>query len=168
MISTLRDDTLEIVLEGSIDERCPLFKIGVGNAKKIVLNLEKIDYINSMGVKYWILWSVQLPSDLEIHIQKASMAVINQACSVHNLFSPQTVVESFMAPYLCPNCYAESCALVSLRTDYSYATATQKERLEMPTVKCPGCQAVMDADLMVAKVSTFLKSPISLQLRRQA
>lgn len=145
----------DFVLEGSIGESSPLFGYDLKEASQVNIDAEKMTYINSIGVKNWILWSVKIPRACKFILRKAPLVMINQAATVVGFLPLGGYVESFNAPYAC-DCGAERMVLLTEGKDYHYATPSKTREINLPEVKCAKCAQDMEPDFLEAKVFTFL------------
>lgn len=148
--------TYEFEVDGSIGEGSTLFNQDCKDATRIVINGEKMTYINSIGVKNWILWNMRLPGTAEFVLTHAPLVMINQASTVVGFMPPKGRVESFNAPYVCPKCNAEQMLLLSEGKHYVYAAGGQASQLNLPEVPCPKCKTTMEPDFLEAKAFAFL------------
>lgn len=147
---------VEIAIEGPIGENSKVFTVDLRDTTRIVLDLEKVTYINSIGVKNWILWTVRVPPKAEFILKNVPLVIVNQASMVVGFIPDNGVIESFSAPYVCPSCNTEK--MVSLRRGehYQYATNTSSRMLNLPALKCPKCGAEMEPDFIEMKTCAFL------------
>lgn len=146
----------EISLEGPIGETSPLFTTDIKAATALVLDLEKVTYMNSVGVKNWIQWTVQIKPTCELKMKNAPLMFVNQASTVRGFLPRHAVIESFAAPMICPECNTEKSFLMTVNTNYKYATPAEPSKMEAPNVKCPKCNADMETDFLIKKTATFL------------
>ena len=149
----------EITLDGPVGEGSSLFNHDVRDASKIVIDGEKMTYINSIGVKNWILWTVRVPAKSPFILQKLPLVMINQASTVKGFLPRHARVESFYAPFVCPSCNLEKSVLFQLGQEYDYASAGQPRRVTLPKKDCPKCKAEMEPDFIEGKTFTFLNEP---------
>lgn len=147
----------ELILEGPISEKTTIFEHPVKTATEIVLDMEKVTFINSIGVKNWINWSLNLPLTCKVSILKCPYVIVNQVNIVEGFLPRNGKIESFVAPYLCEECSFETNVMAIRGKDYDYATETSEKyiklALEMP---CPKCRAKMEPDFVVEKAFSFL------------
>ena len=146
----------EFVIEGALSEGSPLFEQKASDATQINLDLEKMTYMNSIGVKTWIFWVTQLPPKAPFVLKKAPLLMVNQASMVMGFLPPQGQIESFFAPYICPKCDNDLTQLLTQGKDYEPAKGGQPAVINLPKVECPKCKTEMEHDFTVAKSLTFL------------
>jgi hypothetical protein len=148
--------TFQISVEGSVGEGAAIFAHDLRGATKVELNLEKLTYINSVGVKAWIQWLMHVPASAPVIIKNAPLVIVNQASTVSGFLPLHAEIESFTAPFICPKCDTESNALLSRGKDYEYATKQAASTISVSTVLCAKCRATTEPDFMPAKVFAFL------------
>jgi len=148
----------EFVLDGPVGEGSPLFSQDVREATQITINAEKMTYINSIGVKNWILWTVRISPNCKFELIKAPLVMINQASQVVGFLPPKATIQSFNAPFVCPDCNVEKMVLLNNNQEYFYATASTTRRLEFPKIACSKCSAEMEPDFLESKTFAFLDS----------
>jgi hypothetical protein len=150
----------EVFIEGSIGEGSPLFQLDVRDAVSISIDMEKLTYINSVGVKGWIQWTLRVPPKSKFNLRRVPLVIINQASMVSGFLPAQAVIENFQAPFVCPDCNTETVVPLTRGKEYEYAAGSQPKRVDLPTISCPKCKAEMEADFTVAKALAFLDKPV--------
>jgi hypothetical protein len=80
-------------------------------ATTLTIDLGEVDYINSTGVRVWLLWTKALaepksPSDqpLRLEIQRAPLAFLILQEFIQNLIPANATVSSFYISYSCLSC----------------------------------------------------------------
>lgn len=153
------DDTIEFYLEGAIGEGASVFQHDIRGVKQILMDMEKVTYINSVGVKAWIQWTGRIPPDCQFSLRRLPLVMINQASTVVGFMPPQARIESFFAPFVCPKCNTETTVLLSKGKEYDYAEGGSEKKINIPEVPCPKCNTIMESDFTPAKTFTFLDLP---------
>ena len=153
---------MEFVLDGAVGEGSPLFEQDIRTATRLVIDAEKMTYINSIGVKNWIMWTARIPRGCTFTLVNTPLVMVNQASTVVGFMPAGGVIATINAPHVCPDCNAE--AMVPLEKDkhYVYATADHARELRLPAVPCPKCKAQMEPDFLEAKVFAFLDRKVSV------
>lgn len=146
----------EYILEGPIGEGATIFDRDVRDATKMDVDGGKMTYINSVGVKKWILWNSRIPATAAFRLRNLPLVMINQASTVQGFLPAHAVVESFFAPYMCPDCSKEETVLLKLGQDYDYGSAAAPKRITLPKKTCSKCNVEMEPDFLEAKAFTFL------------
>lgn len=148
---------LQFKVEGAITEGSEFFKLHLGQPSEVQLDLSDMTYINSAGVKAWILWLTRLPRDCRIIIHNSPYVLVNQANLVLGFFPPMARVQSFQAFFFCPQCQSEKAIRVERGTHYDYATADKESWIKLPSPTCAKCGSNLEPDFNEAKAFQFLK-----------
>ena len=110
---TSAGESHEASFDGQIDERSKLVEFaGRYSSGQLTINLEKVSFINSVGVREWIRMLRTLDD--------AGVAVMLRSCSEAMIHQVNMIVEakgnadvaSFYAPYQCDTCGFESLLVV--------------------------------------------------------
>jgi anti-anti-sigma regulatory factor len=133
-LSFLRDGDA-MVLEGAIDERADLGKlIEHARDRALILDLEGITFINSLGVRAWIqLMQVARKLELHVELRRVSERMVHQLNIVP---ATRALVTSFFAPYVCDRCGHEQDSLLDLTVH-----ALDLARGRPPAMNCQDCGA---------------------------
>ncbi|WP_374079844.1 hypothetical protein [Bdellovibrio bacteriovorus] len=145
----------EFFLEGPISEKTGIYDYNIKNATEVVVDMEKVTFINSIGVKNWILWTNKVPTGCKIELTKCPFVIINQITMVHGFLPKSARVQSFFAPYIC-DCGAEANMLFRRGTEFEYAQNGEKEKFAAPEVPCKKCSSKMEPDFIDKKIVGFL------------
>jgi hypothetical protein len=97
------DGTSVVSLSGSIDENADLQSVFSRLDRATILNLQKIERVNSMGVHQWIPIVTKFAAKHRLIIEEISYSLVQNANVVANLFGTAQV-RSCMAPYYCGRC----------------------------------------------------------------
>ena len=143
------DDVTTLKLSGSIDEDSHIEEIYKGAKKTIVINLKKINMINSVGIREWVN-AIEVENDKDITLVEVATSVVAQINMISN-FIGRAKIQSFYAPYYCQDCSEEHDFLLDLDKDFP-----DKNRPVAPLFKCPTCQADLDFDDVEAKYFYFV------------
>ncbi|WP_374033821.1 hypothetical protein ACES2I_14355 [Bdellovibrio bacteriovorus] len=158
MNTKVNGSTIEIALEGPISEKTALFELNIQNYKEIKLNMSKVTFINSIGVKNWILWTCRVPADAKLSLEECPFVIVNQVNIVHGFLPKNARVISFHAPFLCEDCSHEHVIKLSENVHYKYAGDQEGPSLHLPSEnKCSRCSAVLEPDFIVEKTFGFIK-----------
>ena len=149
--------TCEVYIEGPLGEVSPLFSQEVRGLTRLVIDGEKMTYMNSIGVKNWIMWTTRITKNCQFVLRKVPLLMINQASQVLGFLPEHGIVESFNAPYICESCNTEVMVLLVNGRDFEYPTSTATSKINLPKRACPKCKAVMEPDFMESKVFMFLE-----------
>ena len=136
-----RGDTL--VLAGAIDEQANLLDL-VERAQngRLVLDLEGIRFINSIGVREWIRMQ-QAASKQQLHVELRRVPeVIVHQLNIVVAARGSALVTSFFAPYVCNECDREDSILLDVIKHG--AALARKKAPEQRCESCGGEMALLD------------------------
>lgn len=142
-------DPTEVALVGDITEEANLTLLleQLKGRKRIRFNLEKIERINSCGVREWINFIRPLSTESEVDLSRCSSVIVNQL-NVFKDFAGSAKVSSILVPYVCNGCNFEVSSL--------YLTVPGQQPQIAP-VKCPECGEDMEFDDVPEEYFAFLK-----------
>lgn len=150
-LSKRPDGADAVVLSGAIDESADLQLIlgALEPSSEVVLNLEGIDRINSIGVHRWLPFIGALSERRRVTVEVLSYPMVMQANTVARLFANATV-RSCLAPYFCQRCNQSRMVLVA-------AEEARQDR-GAPRRGCEVCGSAMEFDEL-DEYFTFFRSP---------
>ena len=151
-------DTLQVLVSGYIGEGAELFELNFAGVKKVSIELNGVNYMNSVGVKNWITWTTRFPQTLQIELHHCPTLIVNQVNMVAGFLPNNGTVESLTAPMICQSCNREQNITLTRGKDYQYASVSKSNEIKLPTVACPKCGKPMELDVVEAKFFNFLKS----------
>ncbi len=149
-------DLLTVSFEGEIGEEAR-FK-PVEGIKTILLDLDKVTFLNSCGLRSWILWIKEVPRDILKIFKKCPPMVVEQM-SVLDGFVPQnSIIESFYIPYYCEDCDVDAKYLALRGEDFVGASVDSESEVALrDNMICPDCNKEMDLDILPQKYFKFLR-----------
>jgi len=148
--------SFEVKLKGSIGESSELFTANFKDATKLVIDLADVSYINSVGVKNWVSWACAIPSKTQFALKNLPLVFVNVASTVRGFLPDHAVIESFIAPMVCPKCSTEKTELLKIGEHYKYADSKEPRSFNPPKPPCPKCKTEMEVDFIEAKTCAFL------------
>lgn len=140
---------------GPIGENIPLFEMRVDTQTEVRLDLSKMSFITSIGVKNWINWTLKLPASSRLSLIDCPFVIINQINTVHGFLPAGSEVKSFHAPFGCEACGAEASVRLELGTHYDYVPVGHRHVL--PEFPCPKCGEAMEPDFNPGRSLRFLE-----------
>lgn len=151
---------IQIEIEGSIGETSPFFTIPIKDSTEIIIDMDKMTYMNSIGVKNWIIWTMKIPSKCEVKLLNAPVLIASQASMVQGFVTPKIKIESVRIPYACESCGLEKSELAQANKDFFYENPPQQAKLALiPEMPCPKCQTgKLELDIIPEKTFRFLKT----------
>jgi anti-anti-sigma regulatory factor len=143
-------------MQGQIDERTDLSELGTRLERLVVMDLEKVSFINSVGVREWIRMLRSLEDrGVQVRMKRCSEAMIHQINMIVEAMGCAEVESSF-APYLCEDCGYEGSMCLEVA-----ANASQFRNMDAPQVPCPECNGTMEFDEIPARYFLFLGEKLS-------
>ncbi|OFZ10576.1 MAG: hypothetical protein A2Z20_08935 [Bdellovibrionales bacterium RBG_16_40_8] len=147
-----------LIFSGAIDERADFSTIQLTDGKELIIDLEKVNRINSLGLRNWIKWIRSLKSYM-ITLRKCPNIFINQMNILEGFFPSNSIIESFQVPYTCDGCGLQTITLARRGEDYCEATADRPEQINIPPIiKCDKCGGSSVVDIVFTKHFDFLKN----------
>ncbi len=140
----------EVVLKfiGSIDEDANFEKVLAIKSKKFIFDFNKIELINSCGIREWINFIDKVDDGTEIIYKNCPQIIIEQMNMVHGFIKKGATVESLYAPYYCDQCDEEYKEHIE--------TSLVKDG-KAPSLKCKTCNESMELDAIEEQYFNFLK-----------
>lgn len=147
-----------LYLIGKIDENSNFKEIKLPQANQLMIDLQGIYHINSMGLKNWSIWVKNLPKyPGGIGLRNCPKVVVNQINILEGFLPSGATVESIEVPFFCDECKTESNYLAVRGKDYIEKTADQSEKILMQFIKkCEKCGSTAHADIIEMKHFKFL------------
>lgn len=140
---------------GPIGEHTPLFDLRVDPRTEVRLDLSKMSFITSIGVKNWISWVLKLPASSRLSLIDCPIVIINQINTVHGFLPKGSEVKSFHAPFVCEACETETSFRLELGRHYDYVPVGQRQ--ELPEFPCPKCGEPLEPDFDPGRYLRFLE-----------
>lgn len=137
-----------LTLSGRIDESARLDEVAAAVDESVIIDLEGVEFINSMGARNWV--------NMMRAFADRAVAVTLRRCSEVIVFQMNMIlearmgakVESVLAPYECEDCGDERFALLEVSTDLVR---------EQPTRECEECGGTAVFAEMPASYFLFLE-----------
>jgi len=154
---------------GDFDETADLRDLAPALCGRVAIDLGGVRRYSSAGVREWIHFVRSLPSEAELALVGCSTASVTQLNLIDNFRGPARV-ESFWAPYACPNCSAEREVLLEARVCGNGSPGSSPGRVPAPpAVPCLGCGQPMVLNELPQHYLLFLADrPVRLAERAVA
>ncbi len=145
---------------GPIGESTPLFRVKLDGALDITLDMSQTTFINSIGVKNWILWSLRIPKSCKIHLLNAPFVIASQASTVVGFMTKDMHIESLRVPYTCEACGAEETRLANRGEHFEYASPGKSRVINLSlALPCGRClKGKLEPDFIIEKTFKFLET----------
>ena len=151
-------ETLHLAFEGSIDEDAQFPAVDIGKFKKVVIDLQAVKAINSVGIREWLDWIRPVAEKAEITLQRCPKALVFQFNMVEGFLPAKAHVTSFQVPFYCEKCDKEENVMFNVGKEVSVAGGSLK--LSLDVKKAVGCnegECGMEMDVTEGKYFQFLK-----------
>ncbi len=142
----INGDTAYIELAGNINEDSDFGKIQNLILKKYNFNFDKVQQINSCGIRDWIKF-LQSLGNSHIIYENCPQIIIEQINMVHGFITENTKIISFYAPYFCDKCDCER--KIKLNTKDIMAN-------KAPGATCSVCEEDLEFDALEKQYFHFL------------
>jgi hypothetical protein len=130
-----------------------LFK-AKANFKLLVLNLQKLTYMNSKGLTTWTAFIEHIQPKFEMMYDTLSETFVDRATAMPQMIGSEgTRVYQFEAPYHCKKCNKTVIQMIEVANIKPMNT----EKISAPPYNCPTCQSVMSFDDVETIYLHFLK-----------
>lgn len=158
----LKHGIYSIVLSGSINETADFGSIPVDELNQVFIDFSTVKYINSSGIKKWIVWLTELQNkkkkSFEMYFSNCPKPIVDQMNLVKGFMPVGTIVKSFYVPYFCEICNVSESYLFKLNSEYTRNASGAGYTFKMPKVLCPTCKQTMEDDFFPEKYFSFLKN----------
>jgi hypothetical protein len=134
-------------INGKINEASVLPSLS--NDKNLILNLEKVESINSIGVKTWMNWLKELEKCESYTFSKVPRILIDQ-CNMIKDFIPSNKITSFEVPYFCDSCETQNRVFLEV--------VNRRHPLVETSVPCKTCGKSCEMDVIPNSYFKFLGS----------
>ena len=156
IVCTASDDGLDVVMQGQIDERTELVEIAAKVAslttRAINIDLEKVSFINSVGVREWIrLLRALKKCGASVRMRRCSEAMIHQMNMIVEA-KGSGEVDSFFAPYVCDGCGYEGSMCLDVEPNLA-----QLRDMQALSIACPECTQPMEFNDIPERYLLFLE-----------
>lgn len=150
------DSSLKLEFSGNIDENSSFPPPETLYTKNLILDLNDVQMINSLGVRAWTRWMKSLPTKV-ITLKNCTPPIVQQINIVAG-FLPQTAtIESFFVPYYCESCDTESILLMTKNVDFTPKTTEADTMIKIKnSVPCNNCNEDREIDALKDKYFAFL------------
>jgi hypothetical protein len=144
---------ITLKLDGVLDETAELPAFDLAYCGRMVIDLEKLTMINSLGCRKWIHWLKAYPQGTQISLTKCSPVIVNQINILVGFVPPGVDVESIFVPYYCGDCGGEE--LVLLATAGARAGGFSPDSVH-DDKECVHCKAKAELDVIKSRYFHFL------------
>jgi hypothetical protein len=147
---TINNGVAIVKFIGQMDEDMDLTKLSSISENILRFDFDEVTGINSCGIRDWIAFLEDLPSDQKIIYMRCPQIIIEQMNMVKGFLPESASIESFYGPFFCESCDNEEKVLLK---------PSAITNLTAPSgLPCSACQVVgLDFDALPAQYFHFLK-----------
>ena len=146
----VEDQKILLEVKGGVDEDAVFTAPNLAPGSTVVLDLEGVTAINSVGIREWIKWIKAFPMVTHLSVRHCPKVIVDQINMVAGFLPPNTVVQSFFVPYYSDATGSEKMVLFQHGREYVPGKVTPPENVKDET------GAEMEMDVIEAKYFKFL------------
>lgn len=151
-------DSLHLTFEGAIDEDTEFPALSLEAVKTVVIDLNGVRSINSVGIREWLAWIRPVAQTAEITLERCPKSMVLQFNMVDGFLPAGTKVTSFYVPYFCEKCDYEGSHLLTVGKDIVNDPAGVRVEFDAKAAaKCSDGACGIEMDVSEAKYFQFLK-----------
>jgi hypothetical protein len=139
-------------LKGNVDEDANFTPPDLAGAGAIVLDLQGVTAINSVGIREWVKWIKVIPASIALKVRKCPKIIVDQINMVSGFLPAHTKVESFFVPYFSDSSGSEKMVL------FEDGKELKNGEVHPPSEVKDDSGEVMEMDVIEAKYFKFLKN----------
>jgi hypothetical protein len=143
---------LVVKISGGVDEDANFQPIDTGAFKSVVLDLEGVTAINSVGIREWIKWVKAIPTTIQLSVSRCPKIIVDQINMVAGFLPPATIIESFFVPYFAESSGTEKMLLFEKDKEF------KDGEIHPPADVKDDSGEEMEMDVIEAKYFKFLKN----------
>ncbi len=152
--------TLHLTLEGEIQGSCQLPELDMNGVTELDMDVGKVTYINSGGIRNWILWMVQLSKNfpaVDIVFRELPPILVSQITNVDSFIPKKSKIKSVFIPFFCDHCGATATRLFEPEKYFEQSKSKEEILAKMCDMTCPQCAKPMEMDAFPEKYLTCLE-----------
>ena len=97
MKTWVEGDVTLVEIGGAIDEKAKFIEVKLNG--KMIVNLEAVNFINSVGTRSWCLWLQRFRAPTQITMVRCPVIMVKSFSSVKNFLTDRCTIESFYVPF---------------------------------------------------------------------
>lgn len=140
-----------LLLAGQVDESFPAELASIKVGAELVINLDQVKMINSLGIREWIKYMTAMASK-KIEFIKCPKIFIDQVNMVQGFIMPNCKIVSFYVPYFNEDNNIEKNVLYTFGKEFGDGFLNVKQNMKLED----GTE--LDLDVVEQKYFKFLKS----------
>ncbi len=157
---TKEENTLHLKMEGEIQATCDFPILNLDGMKALDLDIGKVTYINSGGIRNWIVWIFELNKNyplVDFVFHHIPPIIISQITNIDSFIPKKSKIKSVYIPFFCDHCGASASRLFEPQQLFEAAKSKNEMIAEMSDMTCPKCSKPMEIDVFPDKYLTCLE-----------
>lgn len=151
---------LHLTLEGEIQGSCELPQLEMTDVSELDFDIGKITYINSGGIRNWIIWMSDLSKkfpNVSFVFRQIPPIMVSQITNVDLFIPKKAKIKSVFIPFFCDHCGATSTRLFEPEKYFEQSKTKEEILALMCDMSCPQCSKPMEMDAFPEKYLTCLE-----------
>lgn len=153
---------LKLTFVGSITVTASFPVIKPGQFTQVTLDLDKVTYINSAGVRRWMLWNWNIEKDFNsktvFFVDRIPSLLVKQTAMIRGFFPRQAVPRTVYASYYCSACDGIKDCLFDINKDFGDRSLETISKVLKTEVECSKCKKPMDLDSIPEHYTSLLNT----------
>lgn len=151
-------ETLTLLLKSNVVDDVVFPQVNFEGVKRVVLDLSRSDYMNSIGIKAWMIWV----AGFRTHTAHVTFELVNvrpffvrTQSSIRDFLPVGSKMTSVFVPYYCDSC-SQNHDLLYKKSDFPTVPTVELVRKQIEFADCPGCKKKMEIDDLVDFFAQFI------------
>ncbi len=142
-------DILDFTIQGHINDESQFPNVDLSGVTKVNINVENVSFINSGGVRKWMVWGREIGLDkgaLDVTYIHLPTVLSKQVVSIDGFIASAAKLKSLVIPFYCEECEHAFKGIFekgSTLNNKSAAEMIASGKIEMP---CPKCAFISEVD----------------------
>ena len=144
-----KGQTLEFTIEGQIDDHSEFPTVAFTDIDQLNINVSNVSFINSGGVRKWILWNREIGIDkpnFDLTYIDLPTVLSKQVVSIDGFIASTAKLQSMIIPFYCDECGHGFKCLFEKGMTLGGRTAAEMISLGCIITPCPKCSKSAEVD----------------------
>jgi len=154
-------DTVNITLGREISRETRFPELDLNKVKRVVLDFDKTQVINSGGVRNWVMWATDLEkinSEIQIILKNVRFVLVKQESLITGFFPKRSSVVSMYVPFACDGCGQTLNKKVDLGRPARADELQKQFASALGEINCPKCGHKMELDALEEQLTRLIGS----------
>lgn len=154
---TEKEDSNIIAFTGRINEEAELPDLTPYQNKPLIVDLNKVTFINSLGIRLWILWVEKHP-EVSFSFMNIPPTILDQVNLIKDFLPKGSAILSFYVPTYCEECDIENNVLFKEGEDFTWSPEQKLVKEPLQLAPCKECNNEIELNIQPQKFFGFFKS----------